>query len=691
MKRAPRAKSGGESGTKSRLASGARVDAYDRVLNEAIVRLDDRDRSHRASLSLLLGEMDRLPRAETVWLKSVDRISSWKLDDDLEPRYRKAIAAFEGPEWWKKLARWYARRQRTADLKALGEEIVASFRGSALFSRDPMLQDAVVALEEQPNPYVLFSDFLALRALQRFPSSPAVLERAESRLLARSSFDALKAKRPRDVKDRAVVDDALLALRRDAVLWADAPRRGRFLDALVRKGALEAFLRRLEETPAKTPVENLLLLDGWVRLSRFERAVPFAEALSEAYPGDPVRASEAISLERSLSAFSPERASAAEGIAARAAAAAADPSPFWTPIGEMWQDLERPGPGGRRVPESPRRLAPGSRDDPGDGDRLLGLRPLRRGSRRPFRRPGAHRQARAARLRGGSPQGGAARPRRRDLRVRRGARRRRGRRLAVPAAAREARGPGRDPRPPSLPDRPARPGKTRRRNRPRLVPPARRPRRDRGERLGRLDGPAERSGRPRRASLPPRGDEPCRAAGDGRRRRSPLEEDARDGAAGDEPHVPLLGPHLVGLPRRAPAGPAPTGPPGSRAPFSPARPSSSRRKRRASRRRRPAPPGSSSAGAPTTRRRPGSGSSRASTPSPTARRSSGRSRPTPGSWRRRAGTPEAPSATRRGASRGPSASSRTRSPTSSASGATPRASTPSKRRPNARPRVTGST
>lgn len=338
--------SGGESGTKSRLASGARVDEYDRVLNEAIVRLDDRDRSHRASLSLLLGEMDRLPGAESVWLKSVDRISSWKLDDDLEPRYRKAIAAFEGPEWWKKLARWYARRQRTADLKALGEEIVASFRGSTLFSRDPMLQDAVVALEEQPNPYVLFSDFLALRALQRFPSSPAVLERAESRLLARSSFDALKAKRPQDVKDRAVVDDALLALRRDAVLWADAPRRARFLDALVRKGALEAFLRRLEETPAKTPVENLLLLDGWVRLSHFERAVPFAEALSAAYPGDPVRASEAISLERSLSAFSPLRASAAEGIAARAAAAAADPSPFWTPIGEMWQDLERAVPAG---------------------------------------------------------------------------------------------------------------------------------------------------------------------------------------------------------------------------------------------------------------------------------------------------------------------------------------------------------
>ena len=355
---------GDETGTKNRLTGGSPLDEYDRVLNEALVRLDDRDRSHRTSLSLLLGEMDRLPRAETVWLKSVDRISTWKLDDDLEPRYRKALAAFEGPEWWKKLARWYARRQRTADLAALGEEIVSSFRGSAPFSRDPMLKEAVVPLAGQPNPYVLFSDFLALRALQRFPSSPAVLERAESRLLARSSFDGLKAKRPQDVKDRAVVDDGLLALRRDAVLWADAPRRGRFLDALAQKGALEVFLRRLEESPAKTPVENVLLLDGWVHLSSFERAVPFAEALSEAYPGDPVRASEAISLERSLSVFSPGRAAAAERIAARAAAAASDPSGFWTPIGEMWQDLERPAPAG----EAFRKVLASS---PGNPDTIL--------------------------------------------------------------------------------------------------------------------------------------------------------------------------------------------------------------------------------------------------------------------------------------------------------------------------------
>lgn len=337
---------------KERLATAPKDDEYDRVLSEALTRLDDRDRTHRASLSLLLGEMDRLPRAETVWLKAVDRLSGWKLDDELEPRYRKAIATFEGPEWWKRLARWYARRQRAAELRSLGEDLVARFRASEVFARDPMLDDALVALEEQPNPFVTFSDFLALRALQRFPASPAALDRAEARLLTRASFDDLLARQPGATKNRAVVDAALLASRRDAVLFADESRRSRFLDALVKKGDLESFLRRLEEVPGKTPVEDLLLRDGWARLSRFERAVPFAEALCEAYPGSAAHAAPAIALERSLSALSSDRAAAAERIALRAAAAAPDPSPFLTPIGEMWQDLERPEPAGdafRRV------------------------------------------------------------------------------------------------------------------------------------------------------------------------------------------------------------------------------------------------------------------------------------------------------------------------------------------------------
>ncbi|MBK9964302.1 MAG: hypothetical protein IPP07_05125, partial [Holophagales bacterium] len=676
-------------GTKSRLKGGAPADPYGQVLDEALVRLDDLDRSHRASLSLLLGEMDRLPRAEAVWLKSVDRISSWKLDDDLEPRYRKAIAAFDGPEWWKKLARWYARREKAAELKGLGEEIVAGFRGSALFSRDPMLDDAVVALEGQPNPYVLFSDFLALRALQRFPSSPAVLERAEARLLSRSDFDARKAKRPADVKARAVVDDALMTLRRDAVLWADAPRRVRFLDDLMRKAALEAFLRRLEESPAKTPVENVLLLDGWARLSRFERAVPFAEALSEAYPGDPVRAVEAIALERSLSAFSPERAAAAERIAGRAAAAAADPSPFWTPIGEMWQDLERPAPAGvafRKVlaasPRSPGTILETATAFWDYGRFGEALEVLSEGRTR-LGQPALH-----------AFEAGVLKE---ELRDRDGAiseyvsalaeegegswrsRQRLGRLVGRPAI-RDSWSPASPVSPPASPPTKSRSLRTFR------SPSSTRP--------GRTTGTTGWTCRTTRSPAPPAPPAARRRAPRKARERSPSGRRSGRRLSRWPPGRRMPASSLRSAPGQArsptSAGPEPTARRFSRASFSRGRPSSFRRKRRASRRKPPVRPGSWTAGAPTTRRRPGPVSFRGSTPSRTARRRFAPSPRTPASSRRRAGTPAGRSPTPPAASPGPSASSRTRSPTSSGPGATPRDSTPSRRRPRARPKGTAS-
>ncbi len=354
----------GGAGT-SRGLEGARVAGadYAPALNEALARLEARDRSHRTSLTLLLGELDRLPRAEWLWVMAVDRIGAWDLDDSLEARYKHALATFEGPEWWRKLARWYVRHRRSAELKALGDEIVDTFRGSQIFSRDPGL-DATVPVDGQPNPYVFFSDFLALRALQRFPASPEVLARAEERLLSRSQYDAKVArKRLKEVKDKGVVDDALLATRRNAVLFADAARRGRFVDGLVRDGTLEAFLLRLEQVTPRTPVEDQLLLDGWSRLSRFEKAAPFADALSEAYPGDVSAAATALTLHRSLSAFSLAETAAAEKVVRRAAAGTSDASALWTSLGEMWQDLDRPLPAGdafravlAEAPRDPQRI-----------------------------------------------------------------------------------------------------------------------------------------------------------------------------------------------------------------------------------------------------------------------------------------------------------------------------------------------
>ncbi|HEV8269530.1 MAG TPA: hypothetical protein VGR00_14900, partial [Thermoanaerobaculia bacterium] len=136
--------------------NGPKGENYGDVLVQALARLDARDRSHRAALSLLLHELDRLPKAESLWLFAADRIESFRLEDGLEARYRQAMETFGGAGWWNRLARWYARRERASELKALADDAVARFRGAEIFARDPNVNVPVPA-EDQPNPYIRFA------------------------------------------------------------------------------------------------------------------------------------------------------------------------------------------------------------------------------------------------------------------------------------------------------------------------------------------------------------------------------------------------------------------------------------------------------------------------------------------------------------------------------------------------------
>lgn len=337
-------------------APSRKVD-YGSLLQEAVARLDARDSTHRSSLTLVLGELDRLPKAESVWIYGVDQISRWDLKDGLESRYRLALDSFGGASWWKRLARWYVKNQKENELKALADDVVARFRSAAIFDRDPGT-NATVPLSGQPNPYVLYGSYLRLKALERFPASPRVLKEAESHLILRSTYEAGTDKEKTSYAPRGIVDDGLMATRRNAVLYEDDETRNRFIDELASSRRLETFLLSLEQQAAKGPVENRLLLDGWTRLSQFERSLPFADRLAADYPGNPRIAADAMSLHRSLSALDPSQASAVDRIARAIAPTLPDAAAVWTALGETWQELDRPEAAAeawnRIISESPR-------------------------------------------------------------------------------------------------------------------------------------------------------------------------------------------------------------------------------------------------------------------------------------------------------------------------------------------------
>ncbi len=324
--------------------------SYRDVLNEAAGRMDRRDGSHRTSVSLFLAEMDRLPDAEELWLDLARRLEAWNLDEDLGPRYELAVQRFAGPEWWARVTRYYARRQRHADLRRLARDLASRFRGSALFER-AAATGVRLELPEQPAigarvRLAPFADLVRLQALERFPHSPRVVAEALGHLERRSRFDGRLrqhgAARMKAADDRVVVDDDLLERRRWAVFFVDPQRREEYFGAKMRAGALESALSELEARPQRTPVEDQLLFEGWSRLSRFESAAAPAGRLAAAYPGDAGIARRALSLHRSLAGLDLAHAAPARALVERSAPGLVDPTPLWTEFGELLEDRGDP-------------------------------------------------------------------------------------------------------------------------------------------------------------------------------------------------------------------------------------------------------------------------------------------------------------------------------------------------------------
>ncbi|HET8714562.1 MAG TPA: hypothetical protein VFM16_01975, partial [Holophagaceae bacterium] len=327
----------------------ARVD-YGTLLEEALSRLESRDPSHRASLDLCLTELDRLPDDEALWLSLASRLEGWHLDDDLGPRLQGALARFKGEGVWDRAARWYARRSYHADLRKLGEDLVARFRGSELFARagaDDLRVDIPDQAREGHPSLVRWADWVRLKALERFPHSPAVFHEA-ARLVPDSRwrkdwqdplFRQREARRP---SGAVLAPDALLAERGWAILFVDAGQREAYFADAMRDGTLDAKLDALEAKADRTPVEDQLLFEGRARLSQFERAMAPAERLAAAYPGDGDLAQRVLSLHRSLDGLDGAQAPAATALVARTAPALEDPSELWTSLGELQEDRGHP-------------------------------------------------------------------------------------------------------------------------------------------------------------------------------------------------------------------------------------------------------------------------------------------------------------------------------------------------------------
>jgi len=345
----------GESRSWMRIPRESRPKGYAQILQECIQRLEHRDRSHVASLGLILAELDRLPDAEELWLSLASRLENWNLDEALGPRYESALERFKGPGLWPRLARWHARRSHHTELRSLAETIAQRFRSSELFSRLEGAGDIRMEIPEQPRVHerirlVPWADWVRYKALERFPQSPSVY-RAASHLMTESQWakirdsEEYRKARPSSFNGHGsvVIPDQLMETRRWALFFQESGIRERYLDLAMHTGSLESTLTTLSQKSGRTPVEDLLLFEGWVRLSRFEQAFEPADRLLALYPGDGALAQRVLSLHRSLGGLTPGlHAGLARTLVERTAPALEDAGPLWTELGELEEDRGRP-------------------------------------------------------------------------------------------------------------------------------------------------------------------------------------------------------------------------------------------------------------------------------------------------------------------------------------------------------------
>jgi len=249
---------------------GLRSPDYARVLDRYVARLVALKRVPDA-LALYRREIDRNPNDPGLYDTLAAFLDQNRLGAEIEQVYQRAIAQFPDHSWEHKLARWYLRQRRQADVARLTREVVQTFSGTELanYFREIVNPAAPVG----PALYLE----LNLYAHQRFPHQLSFV---------RNLLNAYSAAATRN-------DAAYETLLRQNWYYAE-DLRVRFFERLSRSGRLDAELAALRGADPRFAAEA----EAW--RGHFEAAAPLLLAIEKDFPADRAIGRRAAAMERSL-------------------------------------------------------------------------------------------------------------------------------------------------------------------------------------------------------------------------------------------------------------------------------------------------------------------------------------------------------------------------------------------------------
>ena len=249
---------------------GLRSPDYARVLDRYVARLVSLKRV-RDALALYRREIDRNPNDPGLYDTLAAFLDQNRLGSETEQVYQRAIAQFPDHTWEHKLARWYLRQRRQADVTRLTRDVVNTFSGTELagYFREIVTPSAPVG----PALYLQ----LNLYAHQRFPHQLSFV---------RNLLNAYSTGATRN-------DAAFEALLRQN--WHNAEDlRVRFFERLSRTGRLDAELAALHGA------DDRFVAEGEARRGHFETAAPLLVGIEKKFPADHTIGTRAAAIERSL-------------------------------------------------------------------------------------------------------------------------------------------------------------------------------------------------------------------------------------------------------------------------------------------------------------------------------------------------------------------------------------------------------
>ncbi len=291
----------------------------------------------RDALALYRREIDRNPNDPGLYDTLAAFLEQNRLGAETEQVYQRAIAQFQDHTWEHKLARWYLRQRRQADVARLTEDVVKIFSGTEL---EAYFREIVGQNRAQLGPAMYLQ--LNVFAHQRFPHN---LTFVHNLLTAYSTAQTRN-------------DAAYEALLRQH-WYAAEDLRMRFFERLSRTGKLDAELNALRAAnpPAslnQNPAAARLLAEGEAWRGHYENAAPIFLAVETNFPADRVIGRRTAAVYRSLGTIQPRMTDT--GIAVEVKLSQADPRDHepLTRLGEMEADrgrFDRAAVSWNRIPE----------------------------------------------------------------------------------------------------------------------------------------------------------------------------------------------------------------------------------------------------------------------------------------------------------------------------------------------------